>query len=272
MLRSLPSRIVLPGFFGCLLLLTPALFAGGEQALGLVRVSHAATLGGSTIPGSEVIYDGDLLATSEGGGALVMLKAGTSVRIPEKSSVRFVRDGEQVRAELISGAVVAESSGNSTLSVTTPQYQFASAQEGKCRYLVQFSKEQATVAAALKGSVTVRAGIAKSSYVLPEGKYVAMSPVAAGLPGQAAAASSPDAGHAGTVHQVVPDSFVQRQGQGVETALQGDDGIDIGDIITTRENGRLQIVLSDGSHINVGSGSTLKVATYQPWHVTHRLN
>ena len=100
---------MLPGVFGCLLLLTPSLYAGGEQALGLVRVSHGATLGGLTIPGSEVIYDGDLLATSEGGSALVLLKAGTSVRIPEKSSVRFVRKGEQVRAELILGAVVAES-------------------------------------------------------------------------------------------------------------------------------------------------------------------
>ena len=263
MLRSLPIRIVLPGVFGCVLLLTPAIYAGGEQALGLVRVSHAATLGGLTIPGSEVIYDGDLLATSEGGSALVLIKAGTSLRIPEKSSVRFLRDGELVRAELISGAVVAESSGNHTLSVATPNYQFASTQEGRCRYLVQLSKEQSTVAAALNGSVIIKSGTAKASFLLPEGKYVAMSPMAAGLPGQAAVAA-PDTRHAGTVHQVVPDAFVQRQGQGGETALKGDDGIDIGDIVTTREKGRLQMVLSDGSQINVGSGSTLKMAAYQP--------
>ena len=149
--------------------------------------------------------------------------------------------------------------------MATPHYRFASAQEGKCRYLIQLSNEQTTVAAALNGSVIVRSDTAKASYVLPEGKYVAMSPSAAGVPGQAAAASaSPDTRHAGTVQQVVPGSFVQRLGQGVETALKRDDGIDIGDIITTRENGRLQMVLSDGSQINVGSGSTLKVATYQP--------
>ncbi len=265
MLRSLQVRIVLSGVFGCLLLLTPALYSGGEQALGLVRVSHAATLGGLTIPGSEVIYDGDLLATSEGGSALVLLKAGISVRIPEKSSVRFVRKGEQVRAELISGALVAESTGNPTLSVATPHYQFASAQVGKCRYLIQLSNEQTTVAAALNGSVIVRSDTAKASYILPEGKYAAMPASAAGVPGQAAAASaSPDARHAATVHQVAPGSFVQRQGQGAETALKGDDGIDVGDIVTTRENGRLQMVLSDGSQINVGSGSTVKVTTYQP--------
>ena len=258
----LPSRVryVLPGVFGCLLLLLPALYAGGEQALGLVRSSHAASLGGVPVPGSEVIFDGDLLTTSEGGNALVELSPGTRVRIAENSSVRFVRDGEIVRAELVSGAVVSESAGKPAMVVTTPKYQFAPAQEGRCRYVVQLSKEQATVAAAMNGSVIVKSGKANASYVLREGNYAAISASAVGVPGQSVAAGArPEAQHAGTVRNVIPDGVVQRQGQGVETALKVDDGIDTGDIVTTRQNGRLRIVLSDGSLLNIGTGSTLKI-------------
>ena len=38
-------RYLFPGVFACLLLPLPALYAEGEQALGLVRSSHAASLG-----------------------------------------------------------------------------------------------------------------------------------------------------------------------------------------------------------------------------------
>jgi len=257
-----PSRVryLFPALFACLLLFVAALYAGGEQALGLVRSSHAASLGGVPIPGSSVIFDGDLLTTSEGGNALVELHSGTSVRMAENSSVRFVRDGEIVRADLVSGAVVSEGAGKPDILVTTPKYQFAPAQDGSCRYLVQLSKEQAIVAAAMKGSVIVKPSKTNARYVLHEGSYAAISSTAVGVPGQSAGVSGrPEAWHAGTVLNVIPDSVVQRQGQGAETALKVGDGIDTGDIITTKQNGRLGIVLSDGSRLNIGPGSTLKI-------------
>ncbi|MGA2986237.1 MAG: FecR family protein [Terriglobia bacterium] len=265
MLQQSRVRYVFPGVFGCLLLLSPAIFAAGEGALGMVRSSHAASLGGAPVPGAEVIFDGDLLTTSEGGNALVELNPGTQVRIAEKTSVRFVRDGKEVRAELVSGVVVSESAGKATVVVTTPNYQFAPAQEGKCRYAVQLSQEQTTVAAAINGNVIVKSARVNASYVLPEGKYAAISASAVGVPGQSVAAGAPpEAPHAGTVRNAVPDDVVQRQGQGAETTLKGEDGIDAGDIVMTKQNGRLQIVLADGSLLNIGTGSTLKIAQYDP--------
>ena len=258
-------RYVIPGVFGCLLLLLPAICAGGEQALGMVRSSHAASLGGVPVPGAEVIFDGDLLTTSEGGNALVELRPGTRVGIAGNSSVRFVRDGTMVRAELVTGVVVSESAGKSAMVVTTPRYQFAPAQEGKCRYVVQLSKEQATVAAAMNGSVIIKSGKANASYVLHEGNYAAISASAIAVPGQSAAAGAgPKAPHAGTVRNVTPDVMVHRQGQGVEAALKRDEGIDTGDIVTTRQNGRLRIVLADGSLLDIGTGSTLKIVRHEP--------
>jgi len=258
-------RCVLPGVFGCLFLLFSPLNARGEQALGLVRSSHAASLGGAPVPWLEVIFDGDLLTTSEGGNALVELIPGARVRIAENSSVRFVRDGETVRAELVCGVLVFESAGKSAMVVTTPNYQFAPAQEGKCRYVVQLSKEQATVAAALNGNMIIKSGKAKASYVLHEGNYAAISASAEGVPGQSVAMGAlSEPRHAGTVQTVIPDGVVQRRGQGAEATLKGDDGVDTGDIVTTKQSGRLRIVLSDGSLLNIGTGSTLKIIRNEP--------
>jgi len=170
-----------------------------------------------------------------------------------------------VRAELVTGVVVSESAGKSAMVVTTPRYQFAPAQEGKCRYVVQLSKEQATVAAAMNGSVIIKSGKANASYVLHEGNYAAISASAIAVPGQSAAAGAgPKAPHAGTVRNVTPDVMVHRQGQGVEAALKRDEGIDTGDIVTTRQNGRLRIVLADGSLLDIGTGSTLKIVRHEP--------
>jgi len=262
----LPSRVryLFPGIFACLLLFLPALYAEGEQALGLVRSSHAASLGGVPVPGSIAIFDGDLLTTSEGGIALVELHSGTRVRMAENSSVRFVRDGEIVRADLVSGAVASEGAGKPDIVVTTPKYQFAPAQDGSSRYMVQLSKEQAIVAAAMKGNVIVKPRKTNARYVLHEGSYAAISASAVGVPGQSAGAGGrPEAWHAGTVLNVIPDSVVQRQGRGAETALKADDVIDTGDIITTKQNGRLRIVLSDGSRLNIGPSSTLKIVRFE---------
>jgi hypothetical protein len=129
--------------------------------------------------------------------------------------------------------------------------------------VVQLSKEQATVAAAMNGSVIVKPRKTNARYVLHEGNYAAISAAAVGVPGQSAGAGTRSgAQHAGTVLNVIPDNVVQRQGQGAETALKGDDGIDTGDIITTRQNGRLRIVLSDGSRLNIGPSSTLKIVRF----------
>jgi hypothetical protein len=182
----------------------------------------------------------------------------------ENSSVRFVRDGEIVRADLVSGGVVSEGTGKPDIVVTTPRYQFAPAQDGSCRYLVELSKEQAIVAAAMKGNVIVKPRKANARYVLHEGSYAAISASEVGVPGQSAEAGvHPETRHAGTVLNVIPDSVVQRQGRGAETALKVDDGVDTGDIITTKQNGRLGIVLSDGSRLNVGPSSTLKIVRYE---------
>jgi ferric-dicitrate binding protein FerR (iron transport regulator) len=195
----------------------------------------------------------------------VELKRGTRVEIAENSSVRFLQEGETVRAELLSGAVISESVGKPTMMVSTPRYQFAPAQAEESRYRVQLSREQAIVAAALEGKVMVKARDASGSYILQEGTYAAISASAAGVPDQASEAGGPlGTQHAGTVNSVVPDGVVQRQGQGAEIPLKVNDRINWEDVVRTLQNGRLRIALAGGSSLNMGTRSTMKIIMDDP--------
>ena len=263
-LRLLVGSVFL-GVTGCVLTSPRPVLSGGERALGLVRSSQGARLGGTAVPGSEVVFDGDLLATASGGTALVELAPGTRLSLGGGSFVRFVRDGEMVRAELASGGVVSESAGKPTLIVATLRHQFAPAGDGKCRYLVQLSPGQTPTAAALNGNVIVKSGKTDAGFVLREGYYAALSLEVKQAPAQSEpAGATPAVPLAGTVLNVTPDAVVQRQAQGTETGLKEGDSIDVGDLVMTRQSGRARIMLVDGSQINLGPGSTLKVAKHQP--------
>ncbi len=177
-------RIVFASVLGCLLLLLPGVPGAGEQQLGRILYSSNTSLRGVPVPKSETIFSGDVLATSGGGSALVELQSGAKVKITENTSVRFLRDGEKVQAELLSGVVVSESAGKPAIVVTTPKYRFTPSQEGDCRYLVRLSKEQETIAAAVKGNLLINTHDSSGRYILHEGKYAAIPASSVGVPAQ----------------------------------------------------------------------------------------
>jgi ferric-dicitrate binding protein FerR (iron transport regulator) len=259
------NHIVLASI-GCLVVFfLPARHAAGEQPLGRVVHSYATSLRGAPVRGSETIVAGDVLTTSGEGSALVELQTGTRVRIAESTSVRFLRDGENVRAELFSGSVLSESVGKPTLTVSTPTHQFVPAQETESRYAVQLSKEKTAIAAALKGNIIVKGNDTEGSYTLREGTYAAIPPWAAEVPDQSTApAGQSDPERAGTVAGLIPDGTVQRRGQGPQVALKVDGAVGWEDVLRTSQNGRIRIALSDGSFLNLGSGSTLRVVGNHP--------
>ena len=126
-----------------------------------------------------------------------------------------------MQAELLAGAVVSESAGKLAVVVTTSKYQFAPSQEGNCRFSVALSKQQETVAGAMKGNLLVRTPDSLGSYILPEGKYAAIPASAVGVPSQEAAGGEPtSAGQAGTVMKAISEEVLQRQGRGAGIPLK----------------------------------------------------
>lgn len=59
----------------------------------------------------------------------------------------------------------------------------------------------------------------------------------------------------------MPDAVVQRQGQTAEIPLQLRDEINAGDVIRTLRNGRVQIELLDGTSLNVGVHSAMRIVS-----------
>jgi hypothetical protein len=215
------------------------------------------------VPKSETILSGDVVATSDDGSALVELKSGARLKITENSSVRFLEDGDKVRAELLAGAVVSESAGKSTLVLTTSKFQFAPSQEGSSRYAVALSKEQETFAGAMKGNLLVRTPDLTGGYILPEGEYAAIPASSAGVPSQEKAGGQPSsAGQAGTVTIAGLEEVIQRQGQGAGIPLKVTDGVNQEDVVRTLKNGRVRIALLDGSFLNVYARSVTRITQY----------
>jgi hypothetical protein len=212
------------------------------------------------VPKSETILSGDLIATSDEGSALVEFKSGARLKITANSSVRLVGEGEKVRAELLAGAVVSESTGKPTLEVTTSKFQFAPSQEASSRYAVALSKEQETFAGAMKGNLLVQSPDSTCSYVLPEGEYAAIPASSVDVPAEAIPGGAPTSpGQAGTVMVAGAQQVIQHHGQSGEVPLKVPDNVFLEDVIRTLRLGQVRIALLDGSYLNICAGSVMKI-------------
>jgi ferric-dicitrate binding protein FerR (iron transport regulator) len=86
-------------------------------------------------------------------------------------------------------------------------------------------------------------------------------------PGQSARIQSDQEGGqpvAGKVNRVIPQGVIQRQGQVQELPLQLNQVVNWNDLVRTLQEGRAQIMLVDGSTLNVGARSEIRVLKHDP--------
>ena len=69
---------------------------------------------------------------------------------------------------------------------------------------------------------------------------------------------------AGKINRVIPQGVIQRVGQTQELPLQLNQAVDWNDLVRTLEAGRAQIGLVDGSTLNVGARSQIRVLKHDP--------
>jgi hypothetical protein len=60
----------------------------------------------------------------------------------------------------------------------------------------------------------------------------------------------------------IPKEVVQHQGKGAETNLNQNDNVLWGDSVSTQQNGRVRIGLNDGSFLNIGARSTMRIVQH----------
>jgi len=69
---------------------------------------------------------------------------------------------------------------------------------------------------------------------------------------------------AGKVNAAIPDDVVQRLGQGQEIQLNLSDSVNWEDVVRTLQMGRVRIALLDGSFLNVGARSLMRITKHDP--------
>jgi hypothetical protein len=69
---------------------------------------------------------------------------------------------------------------------------------------------------------------------------------------------------AGKINRVIPKGVIRRDGQLQELPLQLNQVIDWNDLVRTLEAGRAQITLLDGTTLNVGARSEIKILQHEP--------
>jgi len=82
------------------------------------------------------------------------------------------------------------------------------------------------------------------------------------IPADIAAQAGQSAQRAGQVSRMVPQVKIVRGTQQITGAANSP--VDWGDLVNTQRNGRARVALDDGSVINVGSESSLKITQYNP--------
>ena len=264
MLINSRIRMAFASTLAYLPLFLPRALVAQEQPLGRILYAHSTTVRGVAVPTSETLLSGDLVLTSEDGSALIELKSGARLKILENSYLRFVADGDKVRAQLLEGAVVWESFGKPGLVVTTSKLQFESAKEGPSRYAVVVSKEEEKIfAAALQGNLLIKTLDLIASYVLPEGKYAAIPVSVTAVSRQVEAGGQPVlAGQVGTVIRAIPEEVIRRQGHGREIPLKVNDIVYQGDVVRTLNSGQVRIRLLGDSFIDLYARSAMRITKH----------
>lgn len=69
---------------------------------------------------------------------------------------------------------------------------------------------------------------------------------------------------AGAVSNAIPAETVQRQGQGPSVPLNVSNEVDWNDLVQTFDTGRVRISLLDGSFLNIGARSTMRIVMHNP--------
>jgi hypothetical protein len=229
------------------------------------------------VPGMAV-FQGDVIQTGGASGAIVNFRSGASATLAESGEVALEWESSPASLNLRQGTLVVQGSSRQPARVHVLGATVMVQGEGEfpaiCRIAflpstpLRDGEQGRTVGRGaaifnVRGHVEIHG--ASAPFLLPGGKFARLEarPEAIGAGGpQAPSGSGQAAGQpAGKVSREIPEETVQR-GKATPVALKIQDIVNWEDLIRTLKNGRVQILLLDGSTLNVGARSELKVTKH----------
>lgn len=247
----------------CAALLASAWMASGARAatrqaqepLGVLAVHGEVRVDQLPALSSTTVFSGDTVTTAPGSTAIVRLRKGLTMALDENSELALGKEGETNVLTLRRGL----------LTLTNPGPDAARVRVMGAAVLVRGRKGFPVTCriAALGGRAEVyaeRGGVDISGFErpvhLPPGKVALL---------EAGTAPAPQASRkAGTVSAAIPAETVQRQGLGPKLPLKLHESVDWQDVVRTLQAGRVRIMLLDGSVLNIGARSEMRIIKHDP--------
>jgi hypothetical protein len=226
----------------------------GYEAVGVVMlkdnagvmVNNARVLSGTTL------FKGDVLQTGQGATAVLKLRSGASVTLSPGGELAMERTPDSATMNLRQGVVYLRSNGREPELVSAVGKSILMRSEGGfpaiCRIAVL---HQSAAVANESGYVEIHG--AGAPFILPMGKRAALE---AGRP------QAGSQGQAGKVSNEIPAETVVHAGKTGPLNVQ--DVVYFNDTVATHGNGRVRIELNDGSALNVGVRSVMKITKQDP--------
>jgi ferric-dicitrate binding protein FerR (iron transport regulator) len=230
-------------------------FAAGRpndpRPVGYLAVSGEVWVDHQVAPTGTTVFAGDSIATGKGSAVEVRLPSGASATLSENGELTLAPEAGSLTFRLTKGAISVRQPGADAARVqvsgATIVVQGESGFPALCRIA---SAGSAASIIADRGRVEIHGKGAPQ--LLHPGKSMHLE---AGMPQAAGQA-------AGKVSNQIPRGTVQHPGQSAPASLKVNDNIVWDDVVRTLENGRVRIAMLDGTFLNVGARSIMKIVKH----------
>jgi len=223
-----------------------------NQWLGVLWTKGGVSVGDAKVSSGTTVLPGDVITTDHGSSAWIRFRSPASTMLLADTSVTLLASDSVPSFLLRHGSVVIDQKTTDPVQVAVPGgYVLVKGDP-------QTGAECEMASIDSGSTVSVKRGLAE---IHGQGAPVILHP------GQSARVeASPQGGQpvAGKINKVIPQGQIQREGQPQELPLALNEQINWNDLVRTLQAGRAQITLLDGTTLNLGARTELKVLKHDP--------
>lgn len=221
----------------------------GAKALGFVTGQASVAVNAQPLASGAALFAGDVVRTGVSSMAVVELRAGASARL-EADGEAVVEGGR--RLALRRGALTVRTAAGERTWVRVLGAEVEVRGEGGYPALCTLAAVGRGAAVLnTRGAVEIRGAGAVRRLALGEMARLEAGPQA----------TEQRAGH---VSAAIPAETVQRAAQPKPLPLKVQDAVAWQDLVRTEKTGRVRIQLEDGSFLNIGANSQMRIARHDP--------
>jgi ferric-dicitrate binding protein FerR (iron transport regulator) len=247
------SGRAIPGMLTAVLILASAngIGAGRQDApqpIGFLAARGAVWIDQQAALPGTALFAGDVVTTGKGSEAVINLQSATVVSLAENGELALSRDAGSTAVNLKQGSLAVRNEGRQPSRIDVLGASVMVQAEGGFPAICRIAYAGRTAGVfAERGRVEIRGK--GTPIILAPGKSARLE------------AGGPQGGGqlAGHVSNAIPEETVQHLGKPGEVPLKLNDSVNWEDLVRTLRTGRVRVALLDGSFLNVGARSVMKI-------------